>query len=88
MTVKEFYVARGNSKDWECRRKIERAVMQNYKISWKDELTDEVISHIINADIEYNQNIIIPKEKLGIIHNDMPQFFEHICGLLKDDKIK
>ena len=36
------------------RRKIERAVMQNYKVSWRDELTDEVISHIVKADKEYN----------------------------------
>jgi len=55
MTVKEFYVAMGSANDWECRRKIERAVMQNYKISWGDELTNQVISHIVNADKEYKQ---------------------------------
>ena len=54
MTVKEFYVAMGSASDWECRRKIERATMQNYKIKWQDQLTDEVISHIVNADKEYN----------------------------------
>ena len=55
MEVKEFYEAMGRARDWECRRKIEIATMQNYKISWKDELTDEVISHIVNADKEYNR---------------------------------
>ena len=52
MTVKEFYVAMGSCRDWECRRKIERAVMRNYKVSWEDELTDEVAKHIVNADKE------------------------------------
>ncbi len=52
MTVKEFYVGMGNANDWECRRKIERAVMQNYKIHWNDQLTDEVADHIVNADKE------------------------------------
>ena len=33
MKVKEFYEAMGKASDWECRRKIERAVMQNYKVS-------------------------------------------------------
>ena len=55
MTIKEFYVAMGNAGDWECRRKIERAVMQNYKISWRDQLTDKAASHIANADKEYNR---------------------------------
>ncbi len=55
MTVKEFYVGLGSSNDWECRRKIERAVMQNYKISWHDELTDDAALHIVNADKEYNK---------------------------------
>ena len=52
MTVKAFYEGLGSSGDWECRRKIERAVMQNHKISWYDQLTDAVASHIVNADQE------------------------------------
>jgi hypothetical protein len=52
MTVGEFYEGMGKAGDWECRRKIEKAVMINYKIHWKDELTDEVALHIVNADKE------------------------------------
>lgn len=47
MTVKEFYVAMGRAGDWKCREKIERAVMVKSHISWKDEMTDEVIQKII-----------------------------------------
>jgi len=54
MTVREFYEGMGKAGDWECRRKIERVVMQNFKIRWRDELTDEVIGHIVNADKEYS----------------------------------
>ena len=53
MIVKEFYVGMGKAGDWECRRKIEKAAMINFKIHWEDELTDEVALHIVNADKEY-----------------------------------
>ena len=52
MTVQEFYEGMGKAGDWECRRKIEKAVMINFKISWRDELTDDVAIHIVNADKE------------------------------------
>jgi hypothetical protein len=49
MTVKEFYISSGKIGDWECRRKIEKAVMANFKIHWNDILTDDVALHIVNA---------------------------------------
>jgi len=49
MTVNAFYESSGNVGDWKMREKIERAVMVNRKISWKDEMTDEVCGHIVNA---------------------------------------
>lgn len=37
------------------------------------------------AELTEGENVIVPKEKLGIIHNDMPQFFEHVCKRLSDE---
>ena len=48
MTVKQFYVGLGSVGDWACRAKIERAVF-NFKISWRDTLTDQVCQIIANS---------------------------------------
>ena len=50
MTVKEFYVSLGSTRDWELRRKIEKAVMEKHVASWKDETTEEILQKIFDAN--------------------------------------
>ncbi len=50
---------------------------------------------MMGIDPDHNPNyetegdkVIVPKEKLGIIHNDFAPFFEHICKRLSDKETK
>jgi len=49
MTVKEFYEAMGRAGDYKTREKIEKAVMIQFKLSWRDELDDKAAQIIVDA---------------------------------------